>query len=368
MIGNTLSVLFGLAVVVLVLSDIFQSVIVPRAVGRRFRISFYVWRAIWQRWPSISWRLHPRNEDAREESLAVFAPFTLVLLLIVWASCMIVGFGFVFWGLRAGISPPLHSLGDALYFSGTTMLTVGFGDFVGRTPVPRFFSVIAAISGLSVFSIVTAYLFLLFASFQTREAFVVMVGARAGAPPSGVNLLAIAAYSETRDDLPRVMIDAQRWAAQVMESHLAYPVLAFFRSSHDYESWVGTLGTLLDAASLMMTTIQGAHNGQARIFYNIGRHATHDLARYFHVGAGVEAPGIERREFELACDRLQHAGYELHDRDEAWSRFAALRSTYANHLNAMAAFFEIPPLQWIGDRGMLPSKPHAASADGLSSI
>jgi hypothetical protein len=154
------------------------------------------------------------------------------------------------------------------------------------------------------------------------------------------------------------MIDAQRWAAAVMESHLAYPVLAYFRSSHDDQSWIGTLGTLLDAATLAMTTIAGVRDGQARIFYSVGRHATRDLANYFAVGPSVESVGIERAEFERACDRLADAGYTLRNRDEAWDRFSGLRSGYAGRLNELAAFFQIPPLQWIGDRSMITISSH----------
>jgi hypothetical protein len=356
---NILSVLFGVAAIALVLNDVFQSVIVPRAVGRRWRISFVVWRTMWRLWPALSWKLYPRDDDGREDFLAMFAPFTLVLLLIVWITGQIVGYGFIFWGLRGGLAPPVHTLAQAMYFSGTSALTVGFGDIVGRSPGTRFFSVVAAMSGLGIFAIVTAYLFSLFGSFQLREAFVVIAGSRAGTPPSGVNLLCIAGYSETRDDLDRLMIDAQRWSAQLMETHLAYPVLAFFRSSHDYESWVGTLGTLLDAATLLMTTVDGARTGQARLFYNLGRHATGDLARYFRLAGNAADPGVERHEFDRACERLQAAGYALRDRDDAWKRFSELRSSYAGHLNAMGAFFEIPPLQWVGDRGAIKTVPHA---------
>jgi hypothetical protein len=220
--------------------------------------------------------------------------------------------------------------------------------------------VLTGLAGLSLLSITTAYLFAIFGSFQTREQFVVVIGARAGAPPSGVNLLAIAGYSQTREDLPPLMIGAQRWAAALMESHLAYPVLAFFRSSHDDQSWVGTLGTLLDAATLMMTTIDGVRDGQARIFYNVGRHATFDLSNYLMLGpkAGEETVGIERSEFEDACNQLVEAGYTLRDRDEAWKRFSDLRSNYAARLNALARFFEIPPLQWIGDRSSIGASAH----------
>ncbi|MGC1380133.1 MAG: potassium channel family protein [Candidatus Baltobacteraceae bacterium] len=359
MVWNLLAVAFGVATIGVTLSDVFQSVVMPRATGRRFRISFYVWRWTWYLWPRLAWRAYGERSDPREDFLAVFAPFMLIFLIAMWVGLLVFGFAFVLWGVRGGIGPGHPSFGTLLYFSGTSLLTIGFGDVVGHTAAPRFVSVLAALAGLSFLSIMTAYLFALFAAFQLRETFVVMVAARAGTPPSGVNLLAIAGYSRTRDDLAPLMIDAQRWAAQVMESHLAYPVLAFFRSSHDDQSWIGTLGTLLDAATLMMTTIEDANDGQARIFYNVGRHATRDLSKYFQVGATEESAGIERAEFDHACDRLAAAGYRLHDRDEAWSRFAGLRSGYATHLNVLAGFFQIPPLQWIGDRSIIRVSHHA---------
>lgn len=358
MASNILSIAAGVVVVVLTLGDIFQVVVVPRATGRSWRVSFYAFRLLWRLWPGVAWRLYPANDDRREEFLAIFAPFMLILLLALWTGLLIVGFTFMLWGLRAGLTTPHASFGTTLYFAGTSLVTIGFGDIVGRTGGPRLVSVLAGLSGLSLLSITTAFLFAIFGSFQQRETFVVTLGARAGTPPSGVELLAIAGYSMTKDDLPRLMIDAQHWTAQVMESHLAYPVLAFFRSSHDDQSWIGTLGTLLDAATLLMTTVDGMKDGQARIMYNVGRHATHDLARYFSVGEADESVGIERAEFDNACDRLEAAGYALQNRDESWARFTDLRSAYASHLNVLARFFQIPPLAWIGDRSSITSPHH----------
>ena len=355
---NALGIVAGLIVIALTLSDVFQVVVMPRATGRRYRISFYVWRTAWYLWPKLAWRLYPNDSDAHEDFLALFAPFMLISILGIWVGLMIFGFAFVLWGMRGGIAPSHGSFGMMLYFAGTSLLTIGFGDVVGRGGWPRLVSVLAALAGLSFLSIMTAFLFATFGSFQAREQFVVTVAARAGTPPSGVNLLAIAGYSYTRDDLGPLMIDAQRWAAAVMETHLAYPMLAYFRSSHDDQSWVGTLGTLLDAATLLMTTVEGVKDGQARIFYNVGRHATRDLSRYFRIRAAKERVGIEREEFDHACDRLAAAGYLIRDRNDAWQRFSELRSGYASHLNEMARFFEIPPLQWIGDRSMITISPH----------
>jgi hypothetical protein len=350
MLANALFALAGALLILSVLNDVFQSVIVPRAVGRRFRISFAVFRGLWKLWPRLAWRVHGTNAEAREDFLAVYAPFTLILLLLVWTACAILGFGLIAWAWRDGFAPPLHTFGEGLYFAGTSLTTIGFGDIVGRNAGPRFLSIAAALTGLALLSITTAYFFALFGSFQSRETTVVLVGARAGSPPSGVNLLAIAGYSKTTGDLNALMNDAQRWAASVMESHLAYPVLAYFRSSHEHESWVGTLGTLLDAAVLLMTTVE-AECGQARLFFNIGRHATGDLKRYFNLES--VAPHVDRSEFEHACDRLAAAGYALQNRDEAWERFKALRASYAGSIDALARYFSIPPLQWIGDRSAI---------------
>jgi hypothetical protein len=358
MLLSASSIALGIVVIVATLNDVFQSVVMPRATGRRFRISFYFWRSVWRIWPRLSWRLYPIDGDRREELLAVFAPFMLIALIGFWVTLLIFGFALILWGARDGIVPRNASFATMLYFAGTSLLTIGFGDVVARAALPRLVSVLAALGGLALLSITTAYLFAIFGSFQQREAFVVTTAARAGAPPSGVNLLAIAGYTCTHNDLPALMIAAQRWAAAVMESHLAYPVLAFFRSSHDEQSWVGTLGTLLDAATLTMTAIDGVPDGQARIFYNVGRHAARDLSRYFRVDDAEESVEIERSEFDHACDRLAMAGYRLRDRNEAWTRFSNLRSGYAGRLNGLARFFEIPPLQWIGDRSTIQVAPH----------
>lgn len=355
-VGKTLAIVVGIALVALALNDVFQSVIVPRAVGRRFRPSSYLSRFLWSIWPALAWRIHPRDTDKREDFLAVFAPFNLIMILGLWSLLLLLGYAIMLYALRDAVRPTLDSFYEALYFAGTSYFTIGFGDFVGRHGWTRLISLAAGASGLAVVSTTTAYLFAIFGSFQAREAFVVNLGARAGTPPSGIGLLAISGYAGVMEGFPQLMRDAQHWCSVVMETHLAYPVLAYFRSSHDNQSWVGTLGTLLDASTLALTTVK-CNAGEARIFHNLGRHAASDLARYFRVKVVLHDAGITRAEFDQACERLTSAGFELHDRERAWERFAALRAEYAGSLNAIAHFFSIPPLQWVGDRSTIEAKP-----------
>jgi len=59
----------------------------------------------------------------------------------------------------------------------------------------------------------------------------------------------------TLTDLPALFVQAQRWTAEVLESHLAYPMLLFFRSSHDNEAWLNSFGAVMDAAVLVMSAV-----------------------------------------------------------------------------------------------------------------
>ncbi|MDP9016777.1 MAG: potassium channel family protein [Candidatus Eremiobacteraeota bacterium] len=345
-----MSALCGVFLIWISLRDVFQSVIVPRAVTRRFRISFYLNRLLWHVWPAIGWRI--RDDDRREDFFGTYAPFAMITTLALWVFVLIVGYGLLFYAIRGQLQPQPVTIWTAMYFAGTTMLTIGFGDYTGHTGLARLLSLAAGASGLSVVAVTTAYLFAIFGAFQKREAFVSYLGSRSGSPPSGMGLLTIHAFNGILGDLPQLFNQGQQWTSEVMESHLAYPILAYFRSSHDYESWPGALGTLLDAATLLLTTTDDGPHGQARIMYWTGRHLVHDFARYFdlNVHQGV---GIERFEFSQARLRLVELGFKLNEEEASWKAFSELRSTYAPGLAAIAAFWKIPPLQWIGDRSLV---------------
>jgi hypothetical protein len=351
----------GLIVVAFTLRDVFQVVILPRAAGSTLRMSRYVTRFGWNIWPRIAYRLFASDERKREDFLATYAPFNLVLVLAVWVLGLIVGWGVFFYGIRTHLHPAGTTFAGSVYYAGASLLTIGYGDITAATTLARIMSLFAAASGLGTVAIVTSFLFSTFGSFQQREQFVVTLSSRAGLPPSGVGLLAVHGQTGLRDDLPQVLREGQQWTAHVMETHLAYPMLMYFRSSHDYESWVGTLGTLLDASALILSTVDGSRgktplHGQALIMYGIGRHLTHDFNTYFNLeedALPISGPGIDRSEFDTAYAELQQAGYTLVNADNAWTEFSRLRSTYALQLNELARWLEIPPVQWVGDRSLI---------------
>lgn len=352
-IPELLEGILGASIVMTILLDVFLGVVVPRRapnLGRMLRISSLLVPNLWWLWREIGLRLP--SSERREGWLGSFGALVVVLLLGGWATGLIVGYGLLLYAMREQVRPEVQDIGTAVYFAGVSFLTLGFGEIVAVAGGARFIALVAAANGLGLFALVITLLFTLYGSFQRREVAVVVLEAGAGAPPSGVTLLETYALGGISDELPRVFADWQAWAAEVLDSHLAYPVLAYFRSSHDNDSWISSLGAVMDAATLVLTTIQDGPAGRAKLIHAVGGHCLEDLVYAFRLDAQPEV-GVERGEFDQVRLRLRAAGYTLRNAEESWADFSRLRAVYAGRVNALARYWATPPAQWIGDRSPL---------------
>jgi hypothetical protein len=347
---DALVVVLGIAIVVYILNDLFQSVVVPRPTPARWRLQRALVRPTWRlvRWLAL--RSH--STESRERFLGTYAPLAVVVMLLLWLSGLVIGFGIIFFGLRSELNPVVGDLPTAVYFGGTAVLTIGIGDINATSIIARLLALVAGLLGLGTIALAISFLFSLYGSFQRREVQIVTLDARAGAPPSGVSLLEIIAKYGMQEDLPRLFAEWEKWAAEVLDSHLAYPVLAYFRSSHDNESWVSALGAVLDATTLLLTTVVDGPRGPAKMMFSMGTHLVEDLGHYFGI-MGDHSAEVERYEFDDARQRLAAAGWTLLGPEESWVAFSKLRAGYATQLNSMAKWFAIPPTQWIGDRSFV---------------
>jgi Ion channel len=353
----------GAALLVLAGADVFETIVVPRPSPGPHRLSRYLVRYTWRAWRWFGVRT--RTGLARDGFYGVYAPGATILLLIMWLLLLVAGYGLVFFALRGQLDPAPRDIGNAMYFAGTSVLTLGYGDIVASGSLARAVSLVAAASGLGVVALVITFLFSLFASYQRRESLVVTLSTRAKAPPSAVVLLEVYARLDMVAELPALFAAWETWAAEVLDSHVAYPLLGYFRSSHDNISWLSALGAVLDACALVLTTIEDIPRGQAELTKRSGAHLVEDITNILHLTG--DGSGVGQAEFDEAYERLRVAGYRLGDPAESWHRFERGRSTYAGRLAALAAYWATPATAWIGERAPAQSVLHRGTEPAPSS-
>jgi Ion channel len=334
--GSVTAIIFGIVIICLVLLDAFETVVLPRRVTRHFRLTAWFYRRVWIPWRKIAARIETLSRQ--QSFLGYFGPLSLILLLAFWAAGLIFSFALLQYGIggheQLGSEP--ITFARILYHSGETFFTLGYGDIVPTTAGARALSVFEAGMGFAFLGVVIGYLPVVYGSFSRREIQISMLDARAGSPPTASELLVrLAGRSEnpTIDQvvLDEVLRDWERWAGELLESHISYPALSFFRSQHSNQSWLGALTVMLDVTSLVMTGIEGIHPGQAKVVN----------ARY--------DPNVTERltdaDFDMLRETLAAAGLKLRAGDEARQKLNKLRSMYEAYVHSMGRnlMMTLPP-------------------------
>jgi len=345
---HAFAIIVGAIILLSVLLDAFETVVLPRRVRRMFRISIWFYRNTWRPWARLA--SHIPSQTSRESFLGYFGPLSLIVLLGLWACSLIFGFALLQYGSGAHISTGNEPItfGLLLYQSGETFFTLGYGDIVPASGFSRALSVCEAFMGFAFLGVVIGYLPTIYSAFSRREIEISLLDARAGSPPSAAELLTRAATSTDQRTLDQLFRDWERWAAEVLESHLSYPVLSFYRSQHSNQSWLGALTVILDATSLVIAGIDGVNTEQARWTFKMARHAVVDLAQVVRATYNPEAPDrLTPDDLTLIRSQLEAKGLRLRTDPEAESKLAQLRQQYEPYAIAMARnlYITLPP--WI---------------------
>ena len=343
----------GIVMLLWTLLDVLRTLVMPRAARGRFRLSRILFRPVWQPWRWIGVRR--KTIQSRERVLAAAAPSFFFILLLGWVSLALLAYALILWSpaFVHGLGRSDGSFGDALYSSGSSLFTLGIGSGAA-TGWTRAIVVIAGANGLGLFAVVIAYLPVLYQAFNRREVGVLLLDARAGSPPSGPELLHRMGSAGMASALPELFAEWERWVADVLESHMSYPILSLFRSPHDNTSWVTSLGSVLDAATLMLTSVDGDPDERAKLLYGTGVHAVEDL--YYYLRLTEREAVIQRDEFEDVLDDMKDDGFSIRPLDDAFARFTEKRAKYAPRLDALAVLLAAPPGLWIGDRSYLGAR------------
>lgn len=299
--------LSGVVILMLVLRDVFQTVLVPRAKISEYRLAPLLVRYLL--WPPFRGAAKIiSSPEWKAELLGAFAPFAIVVLLCVWTTLVITAFALMSFGLAADYSPPIDSPFTALYVSGSSVLTLGGTEFVAKSNNVRLLMIVGSFVGVSITASVVSLLFALIGGLQRRETMVSLVTNVAGAAPSGIAILETYSRAGGRELLSNFYIDWQKWCADVHESHRAYPILPYFRSNDALTSWVTALGAMLDSISLLLSVDEQGDSLSAKLTYEFGCRIMNSISRHLYLEA-QQYPEVSDEEFNELYKRLETAGY-----------------------------------------------------------
>jgi hypothetical protein len=344
---RTLASIAGLLLLATVLWDAFETVVLPRRVNRRLRPTQLFYRATWPPFSRIAALFKTVNR--REAYLSLYGPLSLVLLLAFWACGLITAFALLHYGAGSAVALSREPSGLLLdfYMSGSTFFTLGLGDVTPIAWRARAVTIVEAGMGFGFLALVIGYFPVTYQAFSARETNISLLDARAGSPPSAGELLRRHRGEDGSRALESVLHEWEHWAAELLETHLSYPMLAYFRSQHSNQSWIAALTTVLDASALLIAGTEGALARQARLTFAIARHALVDLAQVFSTPprAGpadrLPAPVLARLRAELAA-----AGVALAPGPELVVRVADLRRMYEPYAIALSRHLLQPLPEW----------------------
>jgi len=341
-----LSGLAGAVLLALVLWDAFETIILPRRVSGRIRITKLFYRTTWIPWRATARFLSGRRRDA---FLSFFGPLSLIVLLALWAVGIVVSFGLLQWaaGSSLTVAGGVPSFATDLYMSGTTFVTLGLGDVAPRSAVAKALTAVEAGMGFAFLAVVIGYFPVIYQAFSRREVAISLLDARAGSPPSASELLWRHRADPGSAALTDLLRDWERWAADVLESHLSYPPLAYFRSQHYNESWLAALTTILDTCAVVMTGLEGWCARQAELTFAMARHAVVDLAQVFSTPPERTVERLTSAQLTKLRERLAVGGLKLRARPDFEERLTELRRMYEPYVDSLARYLAVPLPPWV---------------------
>ncbi|HKM55410.1 MAG TPA: potassium channel family protein [Isosphaeraceae bacterium] len=343
-----LELVAGLLIWCGVLWDGFATIILPRTVTPKRRLSGRFYRWSWRFWATVGRRV--RDPDSRLSFLAVYGPLSIVLLLVLWAGLMIVAFTLIYHGLgpRFQAAAGSISFGTLLYMSASTFLTLGLGDVTSPDSIARLFILLEAGTGYIFLALMITYMPVLHQAYGAREVHNLLIHSRAGHPPSAIKLLHRYSGTDRAEILRGNLREAERWMAETLQSHLSHPVLSFYRAQHWGQSWLVSLTTVLDACALLIAGGDGLLAAQARITYRMGVRLLKDLTDALNLTIDPRCPvRLSTADLPTLLAAVQGSDLALSLGPDKAIRLLRLVGRYDVYLVALSAWLVIPLPSWI---------------------
>lgn len=347
---NILACVAGALCLFTVLLDAFQTIILPRRATGPLRLTSAFYILTWTPWRFVARRMS--NARHRETFFSYYGPLSLILLLVLWAGMMVFGFALVYYSLRSPFTNNGHMprFFNDLYVSGTTIFTLGLGDVIPQSDLSRALLVVEAGTGFGLLAVVMGYFPVLYAAFSRREAIISLLDARAGSPPTAGELLKRHSYEGADQALANLLVEWERWSAELLESHLSYPLLCYFRSQHNNQSWLSALTAILDTSALLIAGVRGAEARQAQLTFAMARHAMVDLSQLFACRPAADMPDrLPPERYQRLFDELCQNGINVCRDTLTGERLREMRALYEGYAEALSRYLNMPLPPWFPD-------------------
>jgi len=326
-------------------------VILPRRAAGRLRLTRLFYIITWMPWRTVAMGIHhPRK---RETLLSFYGPLSLIFLLIVWACGMVFGFSLIYFSLGSPFNDSSRQLSyfSDLYVSGTNFFTLGLGDVTPHGQAARVLSTLEAGTGFGFLAVVMGYFPVLYGAFSRREVSISLLDARAGSPPTAAELMRRHSFEGAEDELSTLLTEWERWSAELLESHISYTLLCYYRSQHTNQSWVGALTTILDTSALLIAGVRGHEARQAQLTFAMARHALVDLAQVFSLPPAKNVPDrLPPERYEQLYQLLCRSGVSVCRDGNSYERLRDLRGLYEGYATSLSDYLCMPLPPWMSEQ------------------
>ena len=331
----------GVVLIVGMLSDAVATLIVTQGSSSLWRPTRLFYAATWRGARALAARLTDRSG---EYVLNVYPALSLLGLLVIWLAGLMIGWSLVYWGLDQRIGGT-RDWGTLVYYAGTSLVTPVFGSAHGA--LIRMLTLLETLTGVVTIALMISYLPALYGAYSRREARLLTLDDPLGERITPARVIALNAPGGDAEMLYRALGEWEMWTADLLESHVSYPMLALFRSQHPGQSWVTALGVVTDAATLTAACVEGAQSREPYFLYRRGRRAIVDISSRLHVPeSATPQTWLVEENFEVAWRALVEVGLPLRDKAEAWADLQALRSAYGDQLERLIDFLVAPRGFW----------------------
>ena len=360
----------GLVLLALLIFDIYATVLHSSA--RYGPVGESLNRSVWRLTRGAAFRLSRAN---RHRLLNMVGPLLMPLLIVVYIVLLVFAFALVYFphvpsGFIFSSTHPEPGWVDAVYFSGVTLTTVGYGDVVPRLTSLRFLALFESASGLVVISLAITYMLTVYTALERKRAVAVSLYHQAGEGADVAGLIAHyfveGRFYGLRDALRTVTRDLQG----LLESHIDHPVIHYFHPVEVYKSTPRVLFLLLETCTVIRAALDREQNEDLRNYPEVRtleagvRHvltqlvSSLDLERRERTRRPTEQEAEEdgrrwRRRYEQTVARLGESGIKTRDAaEQGWEEYRAQREEWESKLRRLALHLGYDWDEVTGDRDL----------------